>query len=135
MMTPTRALAALLATAVATPAIAQYQYGPPPAPAPPPEAAAAQPQVPQNQPKPSKEAAKAIAELMQAVNSKDAASIAAKVAAAQAVAKTRDDHYFIAQLRLKAALAAKDSTATIAAITAAESFAASAALSRSWAMK
>ena len=56
----------------------------------------------------SKEAQKAIVELQTAVNANDTASIPAKLAAAQAVAKTSDDRYFIAINQIKAALAAND---------------------------
>jgi tetratricopeptide (TPR) repeat protein len=53
--------------------------------------------------KPSPQAAKAILELQTAVEAKDA-NIPAKLAAAQAAAKTKGDHYWIARLQLKAAL-------------------------------
>jgi len=66
--------------------------------------------------KPSSKALKAIIELQTAVNKNDTANIPAKVAAAQAVASTKDDRYLIGQLQLKAALAAKDNAATTAAI-------------------
>lgn len=56
----------------------------------------------------SKGAQKAIVELQNAVNANDTASIPAKLAAAQAVAKTADDKYIIAVNQLKAALAAGD---------------------------
>ena len=56
----------------------------------------------------SKEAQKAIVELQTAVNANDTASIPAKLAAAQAVAKTPDDRYIIAVNQVKAALAAGD---------------------------
>jgi tetratricopeptide (TPR) repeat protein len=66
----------------------------------------------------SESAGPAIMELQKAVNANDVASIPAKLAAAQAKAKTKDDKYFIGQLQLKAALAAKDNAATAAAIDA-----------------
>ena len=51
----------------------------------------------------SKDARKAIVELQTAVTAKDAASIPAKLAAAQQVAKTNDDKYVIAVYQTKAA--------------------------------
>ncbi|MFL6732250.1 MAG: tetratricopeptide repeat protein [Sphingomicrobium sp.] len=68
--------------------------------------------------KPSGKALKAIVDLQAAVNKNDTANIPAKVAAAQAVATTKEDRYLIAQLQLKAALASKDNAATAAAIDA-----------------
>jgi len=56
----------------------------------------------------SKEARKAVIELQTAVNANDTASIPAKLAAAQAVAKTNDDRYVIAVNQTKAATAAGD---------------------------
>jgi len=61
-----------------------------------------------HQPKLSNGAGKAIIELQEAVNKNDTASIPAKLAAAQAVAKTPDDKYAIGIMQLKAANAAKD---------------------------
>lgn len=66
----------------------------------------------------SESAGPAIAELQKAVNANDVASIPAKLAAAQAKAKTKDDRYFIAQLQLKAALAANNNAAMGAAVDA-----------------
>jgi tetratricopeptide (TPR) repeat protein len=65
---------------------------------------------------PSKPALKAISDLNDAVTKSDFASVPAKVAAAQAVATTKDDRYLIGQLQLKAALAEKNDAATAAAI-------------------
>ena len=65
---------------------------------------------------PSKGALKAIVELQDAVNKNDYASVPAKVAAANAVAKTKEDHYLIGQLQLKAAVAAKDNVGMASAI-------------------
>ena len=78
------------------------------------------PQTQKQQPgiKPSSKALKALVELQDAVNKNDVANIPAKVAAAQAVAQTKEDHYLIGQLQLKAALAANDSTAMSAAVDA-----------------
>jgi len=68
--------------------------------------------------KPSSGALKAIVELQNAVNANDYANVAAKAAAAQQVAKTKEDRYIIGQLWLKAALAAKDNAGMAAAIDA-----------------
>lgn len=65
---------------------------------------------------PSKGAMKAIVELQQAVQKNDFATVPAKVAAAQAVATTKEDKYLIGRLQLTAALAAKDDASTAAAI-------------------
>jgi len=65
---------------------------------------------------PSKGALKAIVELQTAVNAKDVANIPAKVAAAQAVAKSKEDHYLIAVFQRQAALNARDNVALAAAI-------------------
>lgn len=64
----------------------------------------------------SPKAVGAISELQKAVNANDIASIPAKVAAAKAVAQTKDDHFAIAQLQLKAAVAAKDNAALARAV-------------------
>ena len=66
--------------------------------------------------KPSGKALKAIVDLQTAVNKNDVASVPAKVAAAEAVASTKEDRYLIGQLQLKAALNAKDNAATATAI-------------------
>lgn len=68
--------------------------------------------------KPSSKALKALIELQKAVDANDTANIPAKVAAAQAVATTKEDHYLVGQLQLKAALAAKDNAAMSSAIDA-----------------
>jgi tetratricopeptide (TPR) repeat protein len=68
--------------------------------------------------RPSGKALKAIIELQKAVNANDTANIPARVAEAEAVASTKEDHYLVAQLRLKAALAAKDNAALASAIDA-----------------
>jgi tetratricopeptide (TPR) repeat protein len=96
---------ALVAALTASPAAAQDQ-----------KAAAQQPAQPQV--KPSKQALKALVELQDAVNKNDVANIPAKIAAAQAVATTKEDRYLIAQLQLKAALAAKNNAAMASAIDA-----------------
>jgi len=110
---------ALVIGASAGPAAAQYgSYG---SPAPqqqqqqPPSAAAAA-QSPQANIPPSKKARNAIVDLQTAVNAKDAAAIPAKLAAAQAVAETKEDRYLIARLQLQAAAAANDNAAMEAAL-------------------
>jgi len=95
---------ALVAALSASPAVAQDK----PAAAP---AAPAQPKI-----SPSKGALKAIVDLQDSVNKGDYAGVPAKVAAAKAVATTKEDKYLIGQLQLKAAIAAKDNAATSAAI-------------------
>jgi tetratricopeptide (TPR) repeat protein len=65
---------------------------------------------------PSKGAMKAIVELQGAVQKNDFASVPAKVAAAQAVATTKEDKYLIGRLQLTAALAAKDEASMGSAI-------------------
>jgi tetratricopeptide (TPR) repeat protein len=65
---------------------------------------------------PSKGALKAIVELQDAVNKNDYASVPAKVAAANAVAKTKEDRYLIGQFQLKGAVAAKDNAGMASAI-------------------
>lgn len=95
--------AALLAAIYAAPTFAQ------PAPAP----AAAQPKI-----EVSRGAAKAVVDLQTAVNANDSASYAAKLAAAEAAATTPADHYVIAKLQLKIALAAKDNEGMLKAIDA-----------------
>jgi tetratricopeptide (TPR) repeat protein len=85
-------------------------------------AAAAQQQAPAKAEAPkvkiSEKAAPAIMALQTAVNANDVANIPAKLAAAKAVAKSKDEQFVVAQLQMKAALAAKDNTATAAAIDA-----------------
>jgi tetratricopeptide (TPR) repeat protein len=68
--------------------------------------------------KPSAKALKAIIELQKAVNANDTANIPARAAEAQAVASTKEDRYLIAQMQLKAALAAKDNAGMATAIDA-----------------
>lgn len=107
---------ALVAAVSAVPAAAQYGAS-----APPPQTAA--PQAPakesaQPQIKPSSKALKALVDLQTTVNKNDFANIPAKVAAAQAVASTKEDRYLIAELQLKAAVAQKDNTALASAVDA-----------------
>ena len=65
---------------------------------------------------PSKGALKALQELQAAVEKNDTANIPAKIAAAQAVATTKDDKYLLGRLQLQAAIAAKDNAGISAAI-------------------
>ena len=114
------AIALTLGSALAAvPALAQYgdrmPSTPPPAPAPRPQEQPqenqAEPQSNQGGIKVSKGAFKAIQELQAAVDAKDVANIPAKVAAAQAVAKTGDDQYMINLLALRGAALGKDPAA------------------------
>ncbi len=66
----------------------------------------------------SKEARQPLADLQAAVTAKDTANIPAKIAAAQAVVKTADDRYVLAQLQVQAALASKDDAALAAGLEA-----------------
>jgi tetratricopeptide (TPR) repeat protein len=115
---------ALVAAATAAPAAGQSQYyssdprrSQPEEKAPAQQAQAATPQAGPVV-KPSSKAAKAIIDLQTAVNAKDYANIPAKVAAAQAVATTKEDHYLIARLQLTAALANKDTAGVSSAVDA-----------------
>jgi tetratricopeptide (TPR) repeat protein len=105
-LTPTAFALMLAATGLATtvPAVAQDKKD---------EAAAAA-----KQPQISNGVRKEIVALQTAVNAKDVATIPAAVAAAQAKAKNKDDHFVIAQLQLKAAVDAKDNAATLTALQA-----------------
>ncbi len=119
-MKPTITTALALAmTVTAAPAAAQYGMSGPTVSA----------SVPQNQPaaaaaqqqpgiKPSQKALKPLIDLQDAVTKNDVANIPAKVAAAQAAAQTKEDRYLIAELQLKAALAAHNDAAMSAAIDA-----------------
>lgn len=125
-LTPT--LTVVLASsglAIAAPAMAQMgQYGssapPPPKVSAPPKGEAPAAEAPTNEYKPNISAAarKEIIALQAAVNAKDTAAIPAALAAAQAKAKNKDDHYVIAQLQLKAAVDANDNAAIIAGLDA-----------------
>lgn len=109
---------ALAAGLVAAPAAAQMGYTPTPS-APPPTAAQSPgaTQAAQGvQIKLSSKAQKAILDLQTAVKANDVANIPAKIAAAQAVAQTKDDRYAIGKLQLDAASAANDSAAAAAAV-------------------
>lgn len=117
--------AALALVAVSAPAAAQMDrnYNAPPAipqnaPTPPAQNNASADQSAQKQIRPSSKALKAIVDLQTAVNKNDVASIPAKLAAAQAVATTKEDHYLIGELQLKAAVASKDNNAMLAGVDA-----------------
>lgn len=101
---------ALAATALATPAGAQYST--------PSTQSQQQPAAQQAAPsvKPSSKAAKAIFDLQTTVNNKDYANLPAKVAAAQAVASTKEDRYLISRLQLTAAIGTNDTSAMSAAL-------------------
>ena len=66
----------------------------------------------------SREADKPVRELEAAVKANDVAAIPAKLAAAQAAARTPDDHYAIASLRLEAATKAQNEPEVLAAVEA-----------------
>jgi tetratricopeptide (TPR) repeat protein len=110
---------ALAAATAAVPAFAQYGSAPAQPMSPPPanpqksteQAAPTQPKI-----TPSKGAMKAIIDLQSAVQKNDYASVAAKVATAQAVATTKEDRYLIGRLKLEAAAAAKDTPGIASAI-------------------
>lgn len=101
----------------ASPALAQYN-NPPPATNPEPPAGQSESRAPAHQPKVSKQASKALADLQKAVNAKDTANIPALVTAAEAKVKTADDKFTLAQFRLKAAVDANDKPGIIAGLQA-----------------
>jgi len=70
--------------------------------------------------RPSSGALKAIVELQNAVKANDTANIPGKLAAAQAVAKTKEDRYLIGVFQRQAALNAKDVPALATAVQALE---------------
>ncbi|HVF37616.1 MAG TPA: tetratricopeptide repeat protein [Sphingomicrobium sp.] len=111
----TLSLAALTA---GSQALAQYSSPPPSTPQLPTAAGAGVEKASTYQPKASASARKELAELQAAVKAKDAANIPAKVAAAKAKARTKDDHYVIAQLQLRAAADAGDNAAILTALDA-----------------
>jgi tetratricopeptide (TPR) repeat protein len=99
----------------------------PPPPPPPPRETAIQPQGKDDQQpqakltgsiQPSGKARKALIDLQKAVDANDVANIPAKLAAAQAVASTKEDRYLIGQMQLKSALKTNDSNAMRTAIDA-----------------
>jgi tetratricopeptide (TPR) repeat protein len=116
LLAPALASAAFAAATFAT-APATAQYGAPPRPPQPiqtaPAAAPAQSKL-----NISKRAIQALIELEKAVTANDVANIPARLAAAQAVAQTVDEKYFVAQQQLKAATASKDPAAIATAVEA-----------------
>ena len=118
MKLTTTALGLVLAVS-ASGASAQYGSAPPPTP----QQVPTRPDQPAEPPKGpainiSSSARKSIVELQTAVNANDVAGIPGKLAAAQAASKTKEDKYIVAQLQLKAALAAKNNAAIATAIDA-----------------
>ena len=111
-----KAVAVVLA-AGAAPAFAQYGSNSSSQQATPKADTQQQPQPSQNTgPQPSNKARKAIVDLQTAVNANDTANIPAKLAAANAVASTKEDRYWIARLQLKAAVAANNVAGEAAAV-------------------
>jgi len=119
-MKPTVSTAlALVIAASAAPAAAQYgSYGSSPPQLPAQTTSQAAPGATKATIQPSKKAVKAIVDLQTAVTNKDVANIPAKLAAAQAVAETKEDRYLIARLQLQAAAGANDNAAMETAIAA-----------------
>jgi tetratricopeptide (TPR) repeat protein len=113
MKLTTTALGLVLALAAAP--IAAQMYSPPPS-APQQTTTGDQPNQKQPQIQPSSGARKAIVDLQTAVNANEFTKVPGLVAAAQSVAKTKEDRYIIGQLQVKAALAAKDNVMLAAAI-------------------
>src|SRR5205085_6803913 len=110
---------ALVLAGTAMPAAAQYGGSASTQSMPPPNAAQSQPtESAKPGPKPSPQALKAMIELQDAVKAGDPATIAAKAAAAQKVAKTKEDRFLIAQFQLQAAVKAKDNVAALTAMDA-----------------
>ena len=122
-MKSTSILLALLVSASATPALAQYGSSAPPAP----------PRIPQptvqqedgeekaapaadSGARPSKGALKAIVALQNAIKANDAAAYAGALAAAKAAASTNQDRYLIGRLQLNKAFADKDTASMKVAI-------------------
>jgi len=119
-MKPTASTAlALVIAASAAPAAAQYgSYGSSPPQQPAQTTPQAAPDATKATIQPSKKAVKAIVDLQTAVTNKDVANIPAKLAAAQALAETKEDRYLIARLQLQAAAGANDNAAMETAIAA-----------------
>jgi tetratricopeptide (TPR) repeat protein len=113
MKLTTTALGLVLALAAAP--IAAQMYSPPSS-APQQTTTGDQPNQKQPQIQPSSGARKAIVALQTAVNANEITKVPGLVAAAQSVAKTKEDRYIIGQLQVKAALAAKDNVMLAAAI-------------------
>jgi tetratricopeptide (TPR) repeat protein len=116
-------LAALALALTATSVSAAVQYGaasPQPRPQVPqqPSQAEAPAAAAAGQPKPSAKAQAAILALQTAVDANDTANIPAKLAAAQAVATTPGDHYWVARLQLNAAIKSNNLAAAQQAVDA-----------------
>ena len=112
---------ALAAALSAAPAAAQYgSSAPAPAPTVPQSDRSNQgdQKSDQRQVKPSSKALKPLSELQNAIKSKDAAAIQAKMAAAQAAVSTNEDRFILAQLQLQQAAEAKDTAAAMTAMDA-----------------
>lgn len=115
-MKSTFALLALMLTAGAAPALAQYRAPSRPSEAPP-SAAEETPQAGNAKAlRPSKGAQKALIELQKVIQANNVAAYPAALAAAKAAASTNEDRYLIAQMQLKKALADKDDATMAAAI-------------------
>jgi tetratricopeptide (TPR) repeat protein len=118
-MKSTFALLALMLSASAAPALAQYRASraqPSVPEAAVPDEAEAQPAGKAKALRPSKGAQKALVELQKVIQANNAAAYPTALAAAKAVATTNEDRYLIAQMQLKKALADKDDAAMAAAI-------------------
>ncbi|MFL6752649.1 MAG: tetratricopeptide repeat protein [Sphingomicrobium sp.] len=113
LITPT-ALGLMLA-GVAAPASAQYGQSRPTQTVPAPQGETEAPAEAKGSIRPSAKAVKALQDLQKAVQANDRANIPAKLAAAQAVATTREDRFIIAQLQLKAAASVNDLASASAA--------------------
>jgi tetratricopeptide (TPR) repeat protein len=117
-----KALALVLAASSA-PALAQYGYSLPQTPPAPPAAPAA-PAAPATpgvtNVRPSAKALKALTELQNAIVARDTAAIPAKLAAAKAVASTKEDRYLVARFQLNAATMTNDLASASEAIRAIE---------------
>ena len=115
----TMPLALAAAALTATPASAQYGA---PSPTQQQQPTQVQPADPSGEAKGtfnvSRRASKALTELQKAVSANDVANIPAKLAAAQAVAQSKEEKYFVAQQQLKAAVTAKDHAAVAVALEA-----------------
>jgi hypothetical protein len=109
-LTPTTLVLALSAGSIAFASPAAAQYGMPAPKAPPPVQTKPTEGAPVETKGPSisNSARKEIIALQTAVNAKDTAAIPVALAAAKAKAKSKDDHYVIAKLQLKAAADAND---------------------------
>ena len=117
-MRSTLTIAALATAAAIAAGPAGAQYGAPASQPPQQVQPAAPSETPQRTLNISRRASKALTELQDAVSANDVANIPAKLAAAQAIAQSKDEKYFVAQQQLKAAVAAKNQAAMAAAVEA-----------------